>query len=260
MLPKVAVASYLRTIKNPITLRCYSKTLEEFIKNIYILKGVTNYTIENFKNKLLKYSATTIASKLAAIRSFLDYCWEQGWIASNPSLIVKQQIIPKYNNSKNITFKDFQKLITISKTTGHTRDNLLLLCLYMCGSIEQVLELRWNDRLPKALLKFKQQYKKQLNKFLTKEEVSALQKSNCYLFFNLRSKNILSPLTRRYVRFLLENRNLQAGFDKRYIDFVALKRLGAKEIYLKTQSLEQVMKYCGHKHKRTTYTFIQNLS
>lgn len=256
--PKAALTTFLNSIKNEKTFKTYNLVLNDFIKDIYILKGITRYTIAYYKSKFNNYSDSSIATKMAAIRSFLFYCWEQGWITSNPGLLVGQNIVTKYQHSKNIEIKDFKKLIFNKRNLPHTRDNLILLCLYFYGSPEKVLNLKWSDSLCKPLIKFKKQYLNQLKKDYTKTEIEVLQTG--YLFFDTRKRDSSKPLSKRYITFILEDRNKQVGFKTNHIDLMTIKRLGAKELYNRTNSVEQVMKYCGHKHRRTTYTFIQNLS
>lgn len=254
MLPQNAVKKYLETIQNVNTQETYKKVLEDYVLSVTSLKLINRYNLNMYKHKYKKSS--TIATKLAAIRSFLDYCWEQGWIDNNPGWIVKNNINKKYSNCKNITMEDFKKIIKNSRTLAGIRDDLLLLTLYYVGDMRKVLNLMWWSDLPEPLLIVKTKYEKKLFKELGYEKAQEIKSG--YLFFNLK-KDSSKPLTNWYLKFLLRKRNKEMGFPETFIDVQTVKRLGAKEIYLRTGSIDQVMDYCGHKHKRTTYTFIQGL-
>ena len=106
---KVAIAKYLeylQSVKNssPHTILNYRKDLEQFIAYLSppsarppALTGVTHSMIREFVAHLHDHglAKSSIARKLAALRSFFKYCVREGHLKENPARLVPTPKLPK---------------------------------------------------------------------------------------------------------------------------------------------------------------------
>lgn len=106
---KTAIASYLeylRAVKNssPHTVLNYGKDLEQFLGYLSppgvappSLNAVTHATIREFIGHLHDHGLqkSSIARKLASLRSFFNYCVREGWLKDNPARLVPTPKLPK---------------------------------------------------------------------------------------------------------------------------------------------------------------------
>jgi integrase/recombinase XerC len=97
---------YLRSVKNssPHTILNYHHDLEQFLAYLSPpgtqppkLKHITHHTIREFIGHLheSKLEKSSIARKLAALRSFFKYCVREGLLKENPSRLVPTPKLPK---------------------------------------------------------------------------------------------------------------------------------------------------------------------
>src|SRR5580704_16324801 len=97
---------YLRSVKNssPHTISNYGKDLDQFI--VYLsppgspppaLTSVTHAMIREFVGHLHNHGLqkSSIARKLAALRSFFKYCVREGHLKENPARLVPTPKLPK---------------------------------------------------------------------------------------------------------------------------------------------------------------------
>src|SRR5271169_2594400 len=97
---------YLRAVKNssPHTISNYGKDLAQFV--VYLsppgleppaLSAVTHNTIREFVGHLHDHGLqkSSIARKLAALRSFFKYCVREGRLQENPARLVPTPKLPK---------------------------------------------------------------------------------------------------------------------------------------------------------------------
>jgi integrase/recombinase XerC len=97
---------YMRSVKNssPHTVINYGKDLEQFL--VYLsppgeeapgLKNVTHHLIREFVGQLHEngLEKSSIARKLAALRSFFKYCVREGILKENPARLVPTPKLPK---------------------------------------------------------------------------------------------------------------------------------------------------------------------
>ena len=106
---KAAIAKYLeylQSVKNssPHTVLNYRKDLEQFVAYLSPpgtrppgLTGVTHLIIREFVAHLHDYGLrkSSIARKLAALRSFFKYCVREGHLKENPARLVPTPKLPK---------------------------------------------------------------------------------------------------------------------------------------------------------------------
>src|SRR5437763_16669579 len=97
---------YLQSVKNssPHTVLNYRKDLEQFVAYLSPpgtrppgLTGVTHLIIREFVAHLHDYGLrkSSIARKLAALRSFFKYCVRDGHLKENPDRLVPTPKLPK---------------------------------------------------------------------------------------------------------------------------------------------------------------------
>src|SRR5881396_3763665 len=97
---------YLQSVKNssPHTVLNYRKDLEQFVAYLSPpgtrppgLTGVTHLIIREFVAHLHDYGLrkSSIARKLAALRSFFKYCVREGHLKENPARLVPTPKLPK---------------------------------------------------------------------------------------------------------------------------------------------------------------------
>src|SRR5277367_3964442 len=106
---KTAIAKYLeylRAVKNssPHTISNYGKDLCQFVSYLSppgleppALSAVTHTTIREFVGHLHDHGLqkSSIARKLAALRSFFKYCVREGHLQENPARLVPTPKLPK---------------------------------------------------------------------------------------------------------------------------------------------------------------------
>src|SRR5580692_10270588 len=97
---------YLRAVKNssPHTISNYGKDLGQFVAYLSppgleppALNAVTHNTIREFVGHLHDHGLekSSIARKLAALRSFVKYCVREGMLPENPARLVPTPKLPK---------------------------------------------------------------------------------------------------------------------------------------------------------------------
>jgi integrase/recombinase XerC len=102
----VKYLEYLRAVKNssPHTVLNYRKDLEQFLvflsppgARLPALTGVTHMMIREFVAHLHDHGLqkSSIARKLAALRSFFKYCVREGHVKENPARLVPTPKLPK---------------------------------------------------------------------------------------------------------------------------------------------------------------------
>src|SRR3979490_965679 len=106
---KEAIAKYLeylQSVKNssPHTILNYRRDLEQFLAYLLppgarppALTGVTHTLIREFVAQLHDHglAKSSIARKLAALRSFFKYCVREGHLKENPARLVPTPKLPK---------------------------------------------------------------------------------------------------------------------------------------------------------------------
>jgi len=252
----LALSQYLNSLSNATTKTNYEIVLKDFLEEIHFLNDITREVILSYKGTILGKAPQTIAARLAAIRSFCDFCWTQGWINGDPSLAVKNNPVQKYGSAKNISFEDFKKILSqanLSKLVG-VRDYLLLRLIFVCGDPTSVLKLPFNHKLHPALQPVKDEYERLLSE---KTSVDSLMLG--YLFFNLDTCINARSLSVSSCRKVIAKYTRRAGFPAKFLDFQAMKRLRAKQIYEQTNSEEAVKDFCRHKSMKATRAFIKTL-
>lgn len=94
------------------------------------------------------YASSSVARKVAAVKSFFNYLVEQGVITTNPTIGIDSPKVKK-RLPKTLAFDDVERLLkapTEKKTPKHLRDTALLTVLYATGMrVTEVVSLREED-------------------------------------------------------------------------------------------------------------------
>jgi integrase/recombinase XerC len=130
---------------SPQTLRAYSSDLLQWIGDLRDRQGILNVPDVNAHLEALHlrsylsglyptHERSSIARKLSAIRSFLRYLREQGWIARDVGALVPT---PKTKKSlpKFLKIEEMKELVESpdADTAGGARDHAIFEILYGCG-------------------------------------------------------------------------------------------------------------------------------
>ena len=249
---------YLSSLENETTRTNYEIALRDFLSRLTDIEEITKESVQDYKEALseTEKSPQTVAARLAAIRSYCDFCWSNGWLTFNPALYIKNDYVEKYAQAKNISFEDFKKFISQidASTLVGNRDLLLTRLIFFYGDAEKILETPFGHELPDQFEIIKRSYVKELSKV-----TNVMRLSYGYLFFNLETLDNSRALSLSAVRKVLIKYTHHAGFPLNHIDFQALKRLRAKQIYQQTNSIEAVQQFCGHKSLKITKAYIKTL-
>jgi len=259
---ELALPQYLSKLKNETTRTNYEIVLRDFLGSFREVSQISKEHVRLYKDILSDKSPQTIAARLAAIRSFCDFCWSNGWISTNPALYIKNTPVEKYAQAKNISFDDFKKFVSLidAKSLVGIRDLLLVRLIFFYGDPDKMLSLSFNQPLQEQFELIRLSYIKEVSRELAGKGGNPQKLNYGFLFFNLEDLDNSKSLSISAVRKVLIKYTHKANFPSNYIDFQALKRLRAKQIYEQTESVEAVQKFCGHKNTKITKAFLKTLS
>ncbi|HIJ60227.1 MAG TPA: site-specific integrase, partial [Nitrospirae bacterium] len=145
--------NYLRVQKNvsPHTLRAYRKDLKEFTEYFQQHKpeDIEMLDIRGFISEKIMAgkSKSTVSRKLATLRSFLNYLFDEGYVKTNVAKLVSPpkatKPLPKF-----LTVDDAFSLVQSPEGVGHlpVRDRAILELLYATGlRVSEVEALQVSD-------------------------------------------------------------------------------------------------------------------
>jgi len=267
--------NYLRTEKDasPHTVINYSIDLNEFAvcmggpkaKNIMDIEYLDiRAFLASFKDK--KYSKSTIARKLAALRSFFKYLLREKVIVSNPTSAVPT---PKRNKTlpSFLDVKEVERLLEAPSgvTMQACRDKAILELLYSSGlRVSELVQLDSNGvDLLSGLVKVKGKGKKERIVPIGSWAIKALE---AYLAHRASKADSRTPLfvnrmnarlTDRSIRRMIEKYRRQAGIAKP-ISPHTLRHSFATHLLEGGTDLRYIQELLGHAHSKTTeiYTHV----
>lgn len=122
------------------TLAAYRNDLNQFVDYVELHDGHGDQpdraTIVNFMSFLREreYAASTIARRIAAVKSFFHYLQEQGAISDDPTLSLQAPKVRKYV-PKSITKEEMERLLQQAKPHNAMgmRDRAMLELIYATG-------------------------------------------------------------------------------------------------------------------------------
>lgn len=152
---------------SPHTLRAYTKDLEEFLSFIDKKpKEIDNLDIRSFLALLhqRKLKKSSVARKLATIRSFFKFLTREGYVKKNPAKLVATPKIPK-TLPRFLSVDEVFALMDIPRGDSFkaTRDRAILELLYSCGiRIAELTSLDMSDLdIKESLIRVKGKGKKE---------------------------------------------------------------------------------------------------
>jgi integrase/recombinase XerC len=257
---------------SPHTLRAYTKDLEEFLPFIDKKpKDIDNLDIRSFLAHLhqRKLKKSSIARKLATIRSYFKFLLREGYIKKNPAKLVATLKIPK-TLPRFLTVDEVFALIEAPKgdTFKATRDRSIFELLYSCGiRISELTSLDISDLdINESLIRVKGKGKKEriipvgskalesINNYLP-ERVSIKKKTEA-LFLNNRG----GRLTERSVRRLLSEYSKKMNLIG-HISPHVLRHTFATHLLHGGADLRTIQELLGHASLSSTqiYTHVDNV-
>jgi integrase/recombinase XerD len=221
------------------------------------------------KNKAQPYASSTIARKVAAIKSFFNYLANQQIVSENPSLDIDSPKVKK-RLPQTLTLEEVDRLLA-APTTGHTpkhlRDQALLAVLYSTGMrVSEVVSLQLSDvdfademlfspgkeddsrdiPLEKTTAVLLKQYLAESRPLLAK---SSAERS---LFLNHRGEK----LTRQGLWLIIKGYAKQVDLESEVTPHT-LRHSFASHRLTKGSDLEEIQRLLGHANISTTQIYTQ---
>lgn len=251
---------------SPHTLRAYTNDLEEFLSFVDKKpKDIDNLDIRSFLAVLhqKKLKKTSIARKLATIRSFFKFLSREGYVKFNPAKLVATPKIPK-KLPRFLTVDEVFSLVDApaGETFKATRDKAVFELLYSCGlRISELTSLDIGDLdIKESLIRVKGKGRKErivpvgakaldsINNYLP-ERVSVKKRSEA-LFINnhggrltqrsisrlmieySRTINLIGQISPHVLRHTFATHMLHGGADLRTIqELLGHSSLSSTQIY-----------------------------
>jgi len=154
-----AVARFLRSLAaergcSPFTVKSYREDLlqlEEFLSSAgcHGPSDATSVILRRFASGLhaAGYAASTVARKLASMRSFFAYCQREGWITVNPGKPLRSpkrgRTLPRF-----LTGDEIARLLAAPRpgAPGGLRDHAILELMYSAGvRVRELVDLDESD-------------------------------------------------------------------------------------------------------------------
>lgn len=266
--------AFLKHEKNasPHTIACYKRDLLQLAGYLeerkVVLRGIDNVILRGFMAKLQenKNKKSTVARKLAAIRSFFQFCIKKKWLEDNPAKIVatpkQEKHVPSF-----LSEDEMAQFLDLPQTTQplDLRDKTVLELLYATGMRVSELaglnldDLSFSERLVRVRGKGK---KERLIPFGRKAEDS--------LVFYIRSRPQINKgkieaeaLFLNYRGKRLSSRSVERIVDK-YIRFTAVQRKisphslrhsFASHLLSRGADLRVIQELLGHESLATTQKY-----
>lgn len=266
--------AFLKHEKNasPHTIACYKRDLLQLAGYLeerkIVLRGIDNVILRGFLAKLQENQnkKSTVARKLAAIRSFFQFCIKKKWLEDNPAKIVatpkQEKHVPSF-----LSEDEMAQFLDLPQTTQplDLRDKTVLELLYATGMRVSELaglnldDLSFSERLVRVRGKGK---KERLIPFGRKAEDS--------LVFYIRSRPQINKgkieaeaLFLNYRGKRLSSRSVERIVDK-YIRFTAVQRKisphslrhsFASHLLSRGADLRVIQELLGHESLATTQKY-----
>jgi len=251
---------------SPHTLRAYGEDLEEFLRFVdKHPKDIDNLDIRSFLASLYKkgLKKSSIARKLATIRSFLKYLNREGYIKKNPARLVSSPKVPK-TLPRFLTVDETFSLMEAPQGESFraVRDKAILELLYSSGlRVSELTSLDISDLdIKESLLRVKGKGRKErivpigskaleaIKNYLP-ERVSLKRRSQA-LFLNCRGGRLTPRSIRRILLKYSEMINL-----KGYLSPHTLRHTFATHLLHGGADLRSIQELLGHSSLSTTQKY-----
>jgi integrase/recombinase XerC len=270
---------YIRYEKNasPHTVKSYGRDLDEF--RAYLspreekipLEQIDHITIRDFLTHLTAKGnrKTSVARKLATLRSFFRYVHREGGVASNPARLVRTPKLPK-PAPRFLSIKEVETLLGLPDvaTERGCRDRAILELLYASGLrvselvglnladvslAEQLVKVRGKGR-KERLVPFGEQARQTLTAYLqSRRQLVARRRTSAQpdaVFLNLRG----GRLTARSVERNLEQYVRRASLLLKVHPHV-LRHSFATHLLGNGADLRSIQELLGHANLSTTQRY-----
>lgn len=266
--------SYLKHEKNasPHTIASYKRDLTQLAAYMdnkkFRLKDVDNVILRGFLASLYekKEKKSTIARKLAAIRSFFQFCMRKMWLDDNPAKVVatpKQEIyIPSFLSEEEMAdFLDLPK----SDNVLALRDRAILELLYATGvRVSELVginieDITFEEKMIKVrgkgkkerLVPFGKMAENSLYSYLkARQLINKTKIDDKVLFLNYRGERISSRSVERIV-----NKYIHRSATKRKISPHSLRHSFASHLLSRGADLRVIQELLGHESLATTQKY-----
>ena len=273
-----AFLDHLRYEKNasPHTVASYWRDLSQMADYLeekkVALKEIDNFILRGFLARLheRKNKKSTIARKLASIRSFLQFCLKRRWLEDNPARVVstpkQEKHVPSFLSEEEMNH--FLDLPHKSERILDLRDKALLELLYATGiRVGELVgtnleDVNFEERLiiirgkgkKERLLPFGKKAEESMRAYIPKR--SLINKGRIEeepLFLNFRGKRLSARSVERIV-----DKYLQRAALRRKISPHSLRHSFASHLLSRGADLRVIQELLGHESLATTqkYTHI----
>ncbi len=261
---------------SPHTVAAYRNDMGQFL-DYQLARGLTSWEhitaehVAGFLSWLQKngYALSTMARKVAAVRSFFHFLVAQGWLRDDPSATIPPprvpRKLPRYLTSDQVI--RFLDELGNGSTPKELRDAALLEVMYATGlRVSEVVRLRLQDvdleqgevscqgrrqqerrmRLPQRALRALWAYLEHGRPQLVREQ------ENVSLFVNHRGQ----PLTRQGLWLIIKERAEAMGLEQTLTPHV-LRHSFAAHLLEQGSDLEDVQRQLGHANLATTQAYLE---
>jgi integrase/recombinase XerC len=275
----------------------FTKELEEFIAYLKHEKNASPHTISNYRSDLLQLSQflekkklnlrgvdnivlrgflavlydrgkkkSTIGRKLAAIRSFFQFCVRKRWMDDNPAKVVstpkQDKPVPSF-----LTEEEMQKFLDLPQTATplDKRDRAMLELLYATGIrvgelvginledvkfAERLIRIRGKGK-KERLVPFGRMAEKSLRSYLrVRSMINKGQVEEISLFLNYRGQKLSSRSVERTV-----DKYIRRSALRRKISPHSLRHSFASHLLSRGADLRVIQELLGHESLATTQKY-----
>jgi tyrosine recombinase XerC len=269
-----AFLEYLRHERNasPHTIACYQRDLKQLAtylkeKNVS-LKRTDNVVLRGFLATLYEKrdKKSTVARKLAAIRSFFQFCIRKRWLEDNPAKVVatpkQEKHVPLF-----LSEEDMDEFLDLPKTDKplDLRDKCILELLYATGlRVSELVGIDLED------MNFEERLIRVRGKGKKERLVPFGKVAGESLAFYIRARNLIhkgriddSALFLNYRGARITSRSVERIVDK-YIRFSAMRRKisphslrhsFASHLLSRGADLRVIQELLGHESLATTQKY-----
>ncbi len=260
------------------TLAAYQNDLTQFVE---FLESQTDAPITDWKQvtrdtliqylmymRTREYASSSIARKLAAIRSFFHFLQREGHITEDPSATLDSPRLRK-RLPKTLTRKEVERILAEpakSESPKAQRDSALLELLYATGMrVTELVSLRMNDvnlatgtvrvvhgkRRKERIIPIHRRAVEALEEYIQRGRIHLTKDPNEQaLFLNFQGK----PLTRQGLWLIIKQYVEDAGITK-HVTPHTLRHSFATHLLTGGAKLPDVQKLLGHANVSTTQIY-----
>jgi integrase/recombinase XerC len=266
--------TYLRHEKNasPHTIESYRRDLFQLasylVEKRLELRQMDNLVIRGFLVKLRERNLkkSTIGRKLAAVRSFLQYCLKRQWIDDNPAKVVatpkQEKPVPSFLSEEEMT--DFLEMPRSDRPLD-LRDKAILELLYATGiRVSELVgidleDIHFEERMIRVrgkgkkerLVPFGRKAEESLASYMrARTQLPKVGGSENAIFLNYRGERLTTRSVERIV-----DRAIELAALRRKISPHSLRHSFASHLLGRGADLRVIQELLGHESLATTQKY-----